>query len=64
MCIPYYFALIVSFGAHIMAQEKIQLPLPTGLYNVGVSTHFLKDISRYYNDEKGRPLLVRIYYIF
>ena len=45
-----------------MAQQKIQLPLPSGLYKVGVSTHFLKDISRSYNEEKGRPLLVRIYY--
>lgn len=27
-----------------------------------MSTHFLKDISRFYNNEKGRPLLVRIYY--
>lgn len=45
-----------------MAQEKIQLPQPTGSYNVGMSTHFLKDISRYHNDEKSRPLLVHIYY--
>lgn len=45
-----------------MAHEKIQLPRPTGPYNVGVSTHFLKDISRHHNDEKGRPLLVRVYY--
>lgn len=46
-----------------MAQEKIQLPLPTGYYSVGVSSHFLKDISRHHhNDEKGRPLLVQIYY--
>lgn len=45
-----------------MAQEKIQLPRPTGPYNVGVSTHFLKDMSRHSNDEKSRPLLVRIYY--
>jgi dienelactone hydrolase len=27
-----------------------------------MSTHFLKDISRHHNDEKSRPLLVRIYY--
>ena len=46
----------------MMAQEKIQLPRPTGCYNVGVSTHFLKDISRHHNDENERPLLVRIYY--
>jgi len=45
-----------------MAQEKVQLPRPTGSYNVGMSTHFLKDISRHHNDEKSRPLLVRIYY--
>ncbi len=45
-----------------MAQEKIQLPRPTGSYNVGMSTHFLKDISRHHNDEKSRPLLVHIYY--
>ena len=45
-----------------MAQEKIQLPRPTGAYNVGISTHFLKDASRNYNGEKSRPLLVHIYY--
>ncbi len=45
-----------------MVQEKIQLPRPTGSYNVGVRTHFLKDISRYYNNEKNRPLLVQLYY--
>src|ERR1700688_3366404 len=45
-----------------MAQEKIQLPLPSGSYNVGMSTHFLKDISRHHGNEKSRPLLVRIYY--
>lgn len=45
-----------------MAQETIQLPQPTGAYPVGVSTHFLKDISRQYNAEKGRPLLVHMYY--
>jgi dienelactone hydrolase len=45
-----------------MAQQKIQLPLPSGLYKVGVSTHFLKDTSRDHNEEIGRPLLVRIYY--
>lgn len=45
-----------------MAQEKIQLSRPTGSYSVGMSTHFLKDISRCHNDEKSRPLLVRIYY--
>ena len=46
----------------MMTQEKIQLPRPTGAYNVGVVTHLLKDASRYYNDKKGRPLLVRMYY--
>lgn len=60
--IKFYLVLILSFGAHIMAQEKIQLLLPTGSYTVGVSTHFLKDISRQYNDEKSRPLLVHLYY--
>lgn len=45
-----------------MAQEAIQLPRPTGSYCVGMSTHFLKDISRDHKDEKGRPLLVQIYY--
>lgn len=45
-----------------MAQEKIQLPLPTGSYSVGMTTHFLKDLSRHNNDEKSRPLLVHIYY--
>lgn len=45
-----------------MAQEKIQLPRPTGSYNVGMSTHILKDISRHHNNEKSRPLLVSIYY--
>ena len=45
-----------------MAQEKIQLPRPTGSYIVGMSTHFLKDISRHHNEEKSRPLLVHIYY--
>ena len=45
-----------------MVQNKIQLPRPTGSYNVGISTHFLKDISRYHNDEKSRPLLVQLYY--
>ena len=45
-----------------MVQEKIQLPRPTGSYNVGVRTHFLKDISRHHNDEKSRPLLVQLYY--
>ncbi|MDR3646320.1 MAG: hypothetical protein P4L22_02130 [Candidatus Babeliales bacterium] len=45
-----------------MTQEKIQLPKPTGPYNVGMSTHFLKDISRHHNNEKSRPLLVHIYY--
>ena len=45
-----------------MVQEKIQLPQPTGPYRVGVTAHFLKDVSRYYNNQKGRPLLVRIYY--
>jgi dienelactone hydrolase len=45
-----------------MTQEKIQLPLPSGFYKVGTSTHFLKDISRPHNDEKSRPLLVHIYY--
>jgi hypothetical protein len=54
--------MALSFGAYLMAQEKIQLPRPTGPYNVGMSTHFLKDISRHHNDEKGRPLLVHIYY--
>lgn len=51
-----------NVGARIMTQEKIQLPRPTGSYNVGTSTHFLKDTSRHHNDEKSRPLLVRIYY--
>jgi dienelactone hydrolase len=54
--------MTLLFGAFIMAQEKNQLPRPTGAYNVGMSTHFLKDISRHHNDEKSRPLLVRIYY--
>lgn len=46
-----------------MAQDKIQLPRPTGCYNIGISTHFLKDISRHHhNDEKSQPLLVHIYY--
>lgn len=45
-----------------MAQAKIKLPRPTGSYTVGISTHFLKDISRHHNDAKGRPLLVHIYY--
>ena len=45
-----------------MTQQKIQLPQPTGSYNVGMSTHFLKDISRHYNNEKSRSLLVHIYY--
>lgn len=45
-----------------MAQEKIQLPQPTGSYNVGVSAHFLKDTSRHHNNGKSRPLLVYIYY--
>ncbi|MFA5306448.1 MAG: hypothetical protein WC365_03280 [Candidatus Babeliales bacterium] len=45
-----------------MAQEKIQLPRPTGSYNVGMSTHFLKDMARHHNDKNGRPLLVHIYY--
>lgn len=40
-----------------MAQETTQLPKPTGTYNVGVSTHFLKDRSR-----QNRPLLIRMYY--
>lgn len=42
--------------------EKIQLPRPTGSYNVALSTHLLKDMSRHYKDEKGRPLLVHLYY--
>lgn len=42
-----------------MSQKKIQLSRPTGYYNVGMSTNFLKDISC---DEKSRPLLVHIYY--
>lgn len=46
----------------MMAQEKIQLPRPSGSYNVGMSTHFLRDVSRHHIDEKSRPLLVRIYY--
>lgn len=29
---------------------KIQLPQPTGSYNVGVSTHFLKDRSRHHHN--------------
>lgn len=45
-----------------MAQEKIQLPKPTGFYNVGISTHFLNDTTSHYNDKKSRPLLVHIYY--
>ena len=45
-----------------MAQEKVQLPQPTGSYNVGVSTHFLHDASRHHNNAEGRLLLVRIYY--
>jgi dienelactone hydrolase len=62
MHILHYITLTLSFGAYMMAQEKIQLPQPTGSYDVGISTHFLKDISRYYNNEKDRPLLVHIYY--
>lgn len=62
MHIPHCLALILLFGAHIMAQEKVQLPRPTGSYNVGVSTHFLEDVSRHYNTANSRPLLVRIYY--
>jgi dienelactone hydrolase len=58
----YYFIIGAHIMAQVMAQEKIQLPRPTGSYNVGTSTHFLKDMSRHHNDEKGRPLLVRIYY--
>jgi len=45
-----------------MAQAKIHLPQPTGSYNVGMKTYFLKDISRFYNNQNGRPLLVHIYY--
>jgi dienelactone hydrolase len=45
-----------------MAQGKIQLPQPTGPYSVGISTHFLKDTSRLYNNKEGRPLLVQLYY--
>ena len=45
-----------------MVQEKIQLPWPTGSYNVGTKTHLLKDTSRRYNNGTSRPLLVRIYY--
>ena len=46
-----------------MAQRKIQLPRPTGSYSVGISTHFLKDISRHHNEEeltfrtRSRPTL-------
>lgn len=58
----HYFLMALSFGVHIMAQATIQLPRPTGFYNVGVSTHFLKDIAGHHNNEKRRPLLVRIYY--
>lgn len=45
-----------------MAQNKIQLPQPTGFYNVGMSTHFLKDTSGYHTDGQSRPLLVHLYY--
>lgn len=45
-----------------MAQEQIQLPRPTGPYSVGVTTYFLKDTSRHYNDETGRALSVQMYY--
>lgn len=45
-----------------MAQAQIQLPRPTGSYTVGISTHFLTDTSRHHNNEKGRPLLVHLYY--
>lgn len=58
----YYFLIILLGGADLMAQATIQLPRPTGPYSVGVSTHFVKDMSRSYNGEQGRPLLVRIYY--
>lgn len=62
MHVLYYLTLMVSFGAHIMTQNKIQLPQPTGFHNVGMSTHFLKDASRYHNGEQGRPLVVHVYY--
>ncbi|MGE4167975.1 MAG: hypothetical protein AB7E68_00265 [Candidatus Babeliales bacterium] len=58
----YYLILTLSFGILIMAQEKIQLPQPTGPYCVGVNTYFLNDMSRYYNSEKGRPILIHLYY--
>lgn len=44
-----------------MTQKKIQLPQPTGSYNVGISTYFLKNVS-YYSNKKSRSLLVHIYY--
>lgn len=55
-------ALNATDGTCTMEQKQIQLPRPTGSYNVGMRTHLLKDVSRTYNGANGRPLLVHLYY--
>jgi hypothetical protein len=55
-------ALNATDGTCTMQKKQIQLPQPTGSCSVGMSTHFLKDLSRTHNGANGRPLLVHLYY--